>query len=395
MLRQSQYRRIVPGRDKPLELRGRIRRVAEHTSAVEDALRKQYDVPGDIAKHIVALAVTNHRSTWHTLSTGQKILLALSFAGLLTSEITPTRVGITDATPADPFDRARAEGELTPVQVSVLRLHRHLLNEVYRELSVSDGFTTPDLQIGETVLTPGDHIYRNKVSGIRGLQHHGVYVGRGLVVEIGQPCLKQGDPGQAITATTIDDFIQIQTPDEPYEVFLIRYQDRKPRNITIREAIDSLGPWRYNVFFSNCEHFATRMASGQWESAQITKLVNSLEVLAGSVIIKFLVARSKDLKEIYDRVATATKRWIRETVLSRGCSVSVSECAPPSLAKVSVESDRRGGLTVVLKCGEAETCYRLDDLLRHLEQTNSQADPLTGYPLSDRQLTYLFSLAYR
>ena len=105
---------------------------------------------------------------------------------------------------------------------------------------------------------PGTHL----VTSRRGYMHHGIYVGRGMVVHYAGLCgfLRSGP----VEEVTMSQFSMGR------EVRIIEYSESKysPQEIVVR-ARSRLGENEYHVLRNNCEHFCSWCISGRSRSMQV------------------------------------------------------------------------------------------------------------------------------
>ena len=107
--------------------------------------------------------------------------------------------------------------------------------------------------------TPGDHL----VTARLGYTHHGLSVGSDLVIHYQGPNL--GLPGE-IVMTSLGEF----SDGKPIwcKFCPVRQYDRAA---SIERAHTRLGEHRYDVLFSNCEHFVMWCIHGLHHSPQVSK----------------------------------------------------------------------------------------------------------------------------
>jgi hypothetical protein len=99
--------------------------------------------------------------------------------------------------------------------------------------------------------------------------HHGIYVGRLQVIHYSGLSSSLIDKGP-IDRTTLEKFVGEST------IEIVPYTSPLPKDEIIDNAKNfkqKLGDPRYNVFWSNCEHFATWCMTGEWKSKQIQAAV--------------------------------------------------------------------------------------------------------------------------
>lgn len=112
--------------------------------------------------------------------------------------------------------------------------------------------------------TPGDHL----VTARLGYTHHGLYVGGDLVIHYQGP--NHGLPGE-IVMTSLDEF----SDGKPVwcKPCLARLYGR---TASIERAHTRLGEHRYDVLFSNCEHFVMWCIHGLHHSLQISQAATAV-----------------------------------------------------------------------------------------------------------------------
>lgn len=113
-------------------------------------------------------------------------------------------------------------------------------------------------------MAKGDHIFVQRPL----YTHHGIDCGDGTVIHY------TGEPGQkrnaAVKRTGIQDFTSGGN-------LLIRYYG-KPDTVekTLERAFSRLGEDSYNLFFNNCEHFATWCKTGKKNSEQVVRAADAV-----------------------------------------------------------------------------------------------------------------------
>jgi hypothetical protein len=100
----------------------------------------------------------------------------------------------------------------------------------------------------------------------RGYTHHGIYVGRGRVVQYGG--LSRGLRRGPVEEVALSQFAQGRT-------IWIRLQQPSglDRDEVVRRARLRLGENRYHVLTNNCEHFCEWCVRGEHRSYQVDELV--------------------------------------------------------------------------------------------------------------------------
>ncbi len=107
---------------------------------------------------------------------------------------------------------------------------------------------------------PGAHL----VTSRRGYMHHGIYVGRGMVVHYAGLCgFLHSGPVEEVTMSRFS---------MGRAVRIIEYSESKysPQEIVLR-ARSRLGENEYHVLRNNCEHFCNWCISGRSRSMQVER----------------------------------------------------------------------------------------------------------------------------
>src|SRR5258707_3386998 len=109
-------------------------------------------------------------------------------------------------------------------------------------------------------LTLGTHL----VTSRRGYTHHGIYVGRGMVVHYaGLSRLLRSGPVEEVTMAQF-------SMGWPVGIVRDRESTYSPQEIVLR-ARSRLGENRYSVLRNNCEHFCNWCISGRSRSIQVER----------------------------------------------------------------------------------------------------------------------------
>lgn len=116
-----------------------------------------------------------------------------------------------------------------------------------------------------------DQIYvMRPLVGIDGVyQHHGIDYGDGSIIHY----RKTGD--QAIISRTSFETFSWGNP-----VYPVHHSLADSADVVIDRAESRLGEQQYDLFFNNCEHFATWCKTGRWESAQLANFGLRLDQLS-------------------------------------------------------------------------------------------------------------------
>ena len=116
-------------------------------------------------------------------------------------------------------------------------------------------------------LRPGEHIavYRSYY------YHHGIYIGNGKVIDFSLEGVKK---------KSYADF------KEGYKVYAVDH-DHHSLEENIERAYDALTEEKksYNLLTNNCEHFATRVATGKQESLQVDRAYVGVGTVLGGLAI--------------------------------------------------------------------------------------------------------------
>jgi hypothetical protein len=118
----------------------------------------------------------------------------------------------------------------------------------------------------------GDHIKVN-----RGMYyHHGIDLGDDTVIHY------TGEPGKksnaSVKRTSMSEFLNGGT----YEI--VKYSKSLDKEATILKAYKLVGEKNYNLFFNNCEHFATYCKLGESKSEQVENFKYSTSGGIGSSV---------------------------------------------------------------------------------------------------------------
>ena len=123
------------------------------------------------------------------------------------------------------------------------------------------------------ILAPGTHL----VTSRRGYMHHGIYVGRGMVVHYaGLSRFLRSGPVEEVTMSRFS---------MGRAVRVIDYSESKysPQEIVLR-ARSRLGENDYHVLRNNCEHFCNWCISGRSRSKQVERpLASTLRAIVSAV----------------------------------------------------------------------------------------------------------------
>jgi Lecithin retinol acyltransferase len=123
------------------------------------------------------------------------------------------------------------------------------------------------------ILAPGTHL----VTSRRGYMHHGIYVGRGMVVHYaGLSRFLHPGPVEEVTMSRF-------SMGRPVRIIEHSESKYSPQEI-IRRARSRLGENDYQVLRNNCEHFCNWCTSGRSHSTQVeSTLASALRALVIAV----------------------------------------------------------------------------------------------------------------
>ncbi len=119
-------------------------------------------------------------------------------------------------------------------------------------------------------MAKSDQIYvMRPLAGINGLyQHHGIDYGDGTVIHY-----RKTDDEAVISRTSFETF----SWGNP--VYPVYHAVEDASDVVIERAESRLGERQYDLFFNNCEHFATWCKTGRHESAQLANFGLRLDQL--------------------------------------------------------------------------------------------------------------------
>jgi hypothetical protein len=122
-------------------------------------------------------------------------------------------------------------------------------------------------------LSPGTHLVASRL----GYEHHGIYVGRGMVVHYGGFCqLLHSGPVEEVTLSRFS---------MGRAVRIVEHSESKypPQEIVLR-ARSRLGENEYHMLRNNCEHFCNWCITGRSRSAQVERpLASTLRALVSTL----------------------------------------------------------------------------------------------------------------
>jgi len=119
-------------------------------------------------------------------------------------------------------------------------------------------------------IRPGTQIFYKGAFGTDKLQHHGVYLGNGLLCEVGGKwCKLSSSTGfleQCLSINTLNDFV-IRGKGEIYRINYkrINLDDMNVLRKQLKRALDLIehSDWDYNPFTHNCQHWSSFVTTGK------------------------------------------------------------------------------------------------------------------------------------
>ncbi len=129
-----------------------------------------------------------------------------------------------------------------------------------------------------------DQIYvMRPLAGVQGVyQHHGIDYGDGTVIHY----RKMGENAQ-VERTSLETF----SWGNP--VRRVQYGVADPEEMVIARAESRLGERQYDLFFNNCEHFATWCKTGRHESAQLASFGLNQDQVDSSLFRRWVESTSQ------------------------------------------------------------------------------------------------------
>lgn len=309
---------------------------------------------------------------------------------------------------------------LSDEEQRLIAKQRVIAQSIYDTLQRANAFDEPDVSIvtldaqGKpkiVELTPGDQLYYSGAFGYQGAQHHGIYIGQGYVIEVGGggvPAITgiedvlcalnlKSSPAKGIVGLSrLQDF---NRPGKQVSKIVYREQDRLPRRETIRRAIELLGRWNYRLQQSNCEHFATYVATGRYRSEQIQKVVDAAETYVlkpARSVLRLLDPESG--AEVPATGGACRHEFYGARQAPESCvekyGVAATRNAPGRSAQQYVQlicNDPTQRTPATVSCHKVEELARsLRSQKRHREPYH---DPATGYLLDDAQVRIIRNAA--
>ena len=176
-----------------------------------------------------------------------------------------------------------------------------------------------DFNLREWGLRPGTQIFYKGAFGLDVAQHHGVYLGYGLLCEVGGKWCKSISTGfmeQCWSINTLNDFV-IRGQGKIYKVVYDHIDLSNPETLRNQMAralqMSDKQDWNYSIFTNNCQHWSSYVAKGEREITQLCDLR----------------ARNKRVEEVrlVHSAACSDKRCkvMATTVVGEGCVSGISQ----------------------------------------------------------------------
>ncbi|NLO33506.1 MAG: lecithin retinol acyltransferase family protein [Candidatus Hydrogenedentes bacterium] len=138
-------------------------------------------------------------------------------------------------------------------------------------------------------MAKGDHIRVKRMGAL--YYHHGIDMGDGTIIHFSGELFD--DENAEVIRTPEEEFL------EGNEKRIVSYEDRDdllPIKETLKRAKANLGNKGYDLFFNNCEHFATYCKTGKKESRQVRKAATTAvtTALVAMVAVGLFIAGQRD-----------------------------------------------------------------------------------------------------
>lgn len=186
----------------------------------------------------------------------------------------------------------------------------------------------------------GDHILvSSTVLGIP-FQHHGIFMGDDTVIHLapasGARVTVRDDSDEfSVRRDSLAEFCRGAEPD------VVRHDDQLPGDEVAGNAESYLGKTGYSLFENNCEHFATRCATGRSESHQIEMGEATVSAMASMATKAFWTVSSKVGSKVAMKSAvrvhpaTMLADGVEIATLAIGCRSGLTARRSRRLAKFS------------------------------------------------------------
>ena len=119
-------------------------------------------------------------------------------------------------------------------------------------------------------------------SGLNAVFHHGIYLGNGWVIHVGGGGYARIAAGTHLNRVGLVPLTEFNFVGRG--LYVVEHSTKRPRQQIVFDAIQAIGPWKYSIYGRNCEHFATEMATGKPESAQVERAMWALALIATGAV---------------------------------------------------------------------------------------------------------------
>lgn len=163
-------------------------------------------------------------------------------------------------------------------------------------------------------LLPGQQLYYGGAFGVQGLTHHAIYLGDGVVLEVGsgpKACKTSVDrnnllsfKNQMVGLSTIPDFVRRAVKNKSPVHIVSTPQDADLETVSRRlsRAREVVGCWDYNAITNNCESVANYISFGVRQSKQSEMIVQIARLITiGSAALNILLRLWKKPYQEYKR----------------------------------------------------------------------------------------------
>jgi hypothetical protein len=163
-------------------------------------------------------------------------------------------------------------------------------------------------------MLPGQQIYYGGAFGVQDLTHHGVYVGDGVVLEVGQgpqQCKKVarntlGFKDQMTGLSTLTNFAK-RAEKQGSPIYILTTPEDSDRETIVRRlerAQEVIGCTDYNILLTNCQHIANYITFGVRASLQSAVVFQGAQWIAigGGALAALIGGWMKLKRQLVDKV---------------------------------------------------------------------------------------------
>ena len=170
----------------------------------------------------------------------------------------------------DPYDRSWVQNLVNRMRRAPVTGRAHILYKMFIPfmhiiIQMSRGKLQKYIDYNLKIygLRPATQIFYKGAFGLDNLQHHGVYMGSGLVIEVGGKWCRSSDAftDQCLSLSTLEDFL---TRSQNGQIYQVDYESIDLTNMSVlREQLTrglfiAMQPeWSYNPFTNNCQHWSS------------------------------------------------------------------------------------------------------------------------------------------